>query len=60
MDDELVDITDSDNDNNNIGQSSSSLDEDLMKCQVCGMSATTRHFGGIACRACGAFFRLMK
>jgi hypothetical protein len=58
LDNEVIDIPESDdndnNDNNNIGP-----DGDGMKCQVCGTLADIRHFGGIACRACGAFFRYL-
>jgi hypothetical protein len=53
-DDELINLSDSDSDNNDredIGTI------EATKCQVCGMSANARHFGGFACRACGAFFR---
>jgi hypothetical protein len=62
LDEEVIDIADSDNDNNNNNNNgtkqSVGLDGDgSMKCQVCGTSTQLRHFGGIACRACGAFFR---
>jgi hypothetical protein len=64
LDKEVPDIADSDseNDNNNNYSSKHSvgLDGDGMKCQVCGISAEIRHFSGIACRACEAFFRSLK
>jgi hypothetical protein len=53
---EIPEIADSDNDDNNNDQRIGS-DLDGMKCQVCGISAEIRYFGGITCRPCGAFFR---
>jgi hypothetical protein len=63
LDEDITDIADSsDNDNNNNNtngtKQSVGLDGDgSLKCQVCGKSTEIRHFGGVACRACGAFFR---
>jgi hypothetical protein len=55
---DIPDIADNDNDNNNNNNEQNvGLDGDGMKCRVCGVRAEIRHFGGIACRACGAFFR---
>jgi hypothetical protein len=59
LDKEVPDIADSDSDdNNNTNQQCIGPDGDGMKCQVCGISPEIRHFSGIACRACEAFFRL--
>jgi ribosomal protein L37AE/L43A len=52
LDEEIIDIADSDIDNNKTKQRTIG-----MKCQVCGKPTENRHFGGIACRACGAFFK---
>jgi hypothetical protein len=63
LDEEIIDIADSDSDNdngnnnNNNTKQNGGLNGDGMKCQVCEKLTGIRHFGGIACRACGAFFR---
>jgi hypothetical protein len=54
---EFVDLSDSDTDNNNNNDQEDISTGEATKCNVCGMAATTRHFGGFACRACAAFFR---
>jgi hypothetical protein len=65
MEIEVVDIPDTVNDNDNdknknnntIAGSVGPHDGKVTKCLACGKSADSRHFGSIACRACGAFFR---
>jgi hypothetical protein len=59
MDEEIIGIADNDNDNNNNSSKQSvGIDGDGgIKCQVCGISAQIRHFDGIVCRPCCAFFR---
>jgi hypothetical protein len=55
--DEVNDSSDSDVDNNNNNDQEDIGTGEATKCQVCGMPTNARHFGGLACRACGAFFR---
>jgi hypothetical protein len=65
LDNDVIDIPDTDedmdidNNTNNNNHTDIGIVEGIGCCHVCGMMDATRHFGGFACRACGAFFRLL-